>query len=246
MSFDERRHNEERSLRFFATAPRPCSYLEDRSAVSIFADPDATLDQNIYNQLVQHGFRRSGKDLYVPSCPGCTKCIPVRTSVKHFSLSKNQQRVWKRNKDLTWRTLPAEFNEEHFELYSRYLENRHAGGGMEDPTPEEYMSFLSSSWSNTIFLEARLDKQLVAVAVTDHLNDALSSVYTFFDPDLPRRSLGTLSVLLQLQKASNINKNWLYLGYWIQESQKMSYKSRFKPLQMFSDGQWQDLNLDPV
>ncbi len=244
MSFDERGHNEERSLRFFATAPRPCSYLENRSAVSIFADPDATLDQGIYNQLVRYGFRRSGKDLYVPSCPGCTKCIPVRTAVMQFSPSKSQQRIWKRNQDLTWKSLPAKFHPEHFVLYSKYLASRHAGGGMEDPTQEEYMSFLSSNWSDTSFLEARLDNQLVAVAVTDHLNDGLSSVYSFFDPNLARRSLGTFCVLYQLQMAAELGKDWLYLGYWIQESQKMSYKSRFKPIQMFRDGQWQTLNLD--
>ena len=244
MSFDETRDQGKFSLRFYATAPRPCSYLEDRTAVSVFADPEADLSQSIYNQLALFGFRRSGKDLYVPSCPGCSQCIPVRVYAQKFKPGRSQKRIRKRNADLQWTVLPADFSEEHFELYSRYLASRHTGGGMENPTPEDYMHFLTSDWSDTAFIECRLHGKLAGVAVTDFLDDGLSAVYTFFDPDLEKRSPGMLSILQQLEFAREWGLMWLYLGYWISACNKMSYKDRFNPLQVFYEGHWQDLTAE--
>jgi arginine-tRNA-protein transferase len=228
----------EQELRFFATAPRACSYLPDRSAVSVFADPDARLSLAAYQQLAGFGFRRSGNDLYVPACPGCAECIPVRIPVNQFRRSRNQQKLWNRNRDLSFAVLPAEYRDVHFDLYSRYLSGRHLGGGMDQPTPDDYMNFLTSDWCETLFMEFRLRDTPVAVAVTDRLGNALSAVYTFFDPQLARRSLGTYSVLRQIEVARELRCDWHYLGYWIPGCGKMQYKSRFRPLQAYQHGKW--------
>jgi len=145
-------HTEE-ELRFFATAPKSCSYLKGRNAISVFADPEARLSPVIYNQLARYGFRRSGNDLYVPACPGCSECIPVRILAKQFRRSRNQQKIWNRNRDLACNVLPPEYRDSHFELYTRYLKSRHPGGGMDDPTPDDYMRFLGSDWCDTLFIE---------------------------------------------------------------------------------------------
>lgn len=234
----------EQTLKFFATPPRPCSYLEDRNAISVFADPDAALSQAIYHKLAPLGFRRSGNDLYTPSCPTCDQCIPVRVRTKAFRRSRNQRRVWRRNRDVTCTPLDARFRQDHFDLYCRYLSDRHPGGGMENPSPGEYLGFLSSDWSDTLFLEFRLQDKLMGVAVTDCLPDALSAVYTFFDPAFAARSPGTLAILTQIDTARQLGLDWLYLGYWIPACRKMAYKNRFRPLQVFRGGQWRDFNPD--
>jgi arginine-tRNA-protein transferase len=239
-------HQEDEELRFFATAPRPCSYLQGRNAISVFADPEARLSPAIYNQLARYGFRRSGNDLYVPACPGCSECIPVRILASQFVRSRNQQKTWNRNRDLVCTILPAEYRKEHFELYARYQKARHPGGGMDNPTPDEYIHFLACDWSDTQFIEFRLDRKAVAVAVTDRLYNSLSAVYTFFDPLLDRRSLGTYAILQQIEMTREAGCDWLYLGYWIQGSGKMQYKSRFRPMQAFRDGHWQLTDLSTM
>ncbi|MFQ5644854.1 MAG: arginyltransferase, partial [Thiogranum sp.] len=189
---------EEETLLFVATAPRPCSYLQGRDAISVFADPDATLSTALYDQLATYGFRRSGNNLYVPACPGCSECIPVRVPVHDFRRSRNQQKIWNRNHDLGCRVLAPEFREQHFALYTRYLNSRHPDGGMDNPGADDYMHFLTSDWCDTLFVEFRLGQTAVALAVTDRLHNALSAVYTFFDPEAARRSLGTYAVLRQI------------------------------------------------
>jgi len=232
---------EEETLRFFATAPRPCSYLQGRDAISVFADPEATLSPALYDQLAKYGFRRSGNDLYVRACPGCSECIPVRIPVSRFKRSRNQQKNWNRNRDLSYSTLTPEFREQHFELYVRYMNSRHPSGGMDNPDPDDYMRFLTSDWCDTLFVEFRLGETPVALAVTDRLHNAASAVYTFFDPDLERRSLGTYAVLSQIELAQDMDCDWLYLGYWIPNSKKMQYKSRFRPMQAYFEGHWQPI-----
>lgn len=250
MNRENRSDDRQRTLRFFATTPRPCAYLEGRNAISVFADPDAPLSTEIYQKLAPLGFRRSGSDLYIPACTSCNQCIPVRVEVNAFRKSRSQQRVWRRNREITCTPLDPEFQQDHFELYRRYLSRRHTGGGMENPTPDDYLNFLSSDWSDTLFLEFRANDTLLGVAVTDCLPDALSAVYTFFDPDLEACSPGTLAILTQIETARQLGLDWLYLGYWISDCQKMAYKNRFRPLQAFRDGRWQrfdpDLSLSPM
>jgi len=228
----------EEELRFFATPPRPCSYLDNHTTISVFADPEASLSPPLYTQLARYGFRRSGSDLYVPACPGCSECVPVRIPVRGFRRSRNLQKIWNRSQDIEWEVHDAVFDHEQFELYCKYLDSRHPGGGMDNPSEDDYRRFLTCDWCETSFLVGKLDDRPVIVAVTDVLTDALSSAYTFFDPALSRRSLGTLGILNQIALASAMNCEWLYLGYWIEGSDKMRYKRRFRPLEAYREGRW--------
>jgi arginine-tRNA-protein transferase len=228
-------------LRFFATAPRPCSYLPKRTAISVFADPDARFSMPLYNHLAQFGFRRSGSDLYVPGCPGCSECVPVRVPVARFKRSRSLQRIWRLNQDIHWQVQDPAVAPQLFALYRDYLRLRHAGGGMDDPDEDDYLRFLTSGWCDSLFLVGRLDTRPVVVAVTDRMDNALSAMYTFFDATLARRSLGTLAILHQIELARTLHDDWLYLGYWIAGSDKMDYKNRFRPLQGYRQGDWVDL-----
>ncbi len=238
MDKTDKPHSEE-ELRFFATPPRPCSYLDGHTSISVFADPDARLSSGHYTQLAQFGFRRSGSDLYVPACTGCSECVPVRILVKEFRRSRNMQKLWNRNRDIEWEVQEPVYQQQQFELYSTYLGARHKDAGMDNPDKDDYLNFLSSDWCNTCFLVGKLDSRPVIVAVTDILDNALSSAYTFFDPALDRRSLGTLGILQQIELATTMQCDWLYLGYWVEGSDKMRYKRRFQPLEAYREGRWQ-------
>ncbi len=235
---DETKESETVRLSFFATPEHDCSYLPDRQSITLFADPSAELDNHIYSSLSQYGFRRSGKHIYRPSCPTCSACIPVRIPVNEFKPSRTHRRLWKANQDISVHMLGAEYRQEQHDLYNKYIQARHPDGGMNDPDPDKYMEFLTCEWSVTRFLEFRLGSKLLSVAVLDQLEDGFSAVYTFFDPDLPKRSLGTLGILWSIEFARELKMHYLYLGYLIKECPKMSYKSQFKPLQSFIQGQW--------
>ena len=215
-----------------------CEYLTNRSARSIFLAPDAPINDQIYSQLAGHGFRRSGSLVYRPHCNQCHECIPVRIPVRDFSPSKNQRKTIKKNSDLTIVGRAATFDPTHFELYSHYLESRHPEGSMSESTAEDYINFLKNPWGNSRFFEFRLEKQIIAVAVVDYLDDGLSAVYTFFDPDLASRSLGKYAILWQIEHTKNLQLSWLYLGYWIKSCKKMAYKNQYKPVQAYINGEW--------
>lgn len=225
-------------LGFYATPPHECNYLPQREAVTLFADPRFPKNTRLYSALADCGFRRSGEHLYIPHCNGCTSCVPVRIPVQEFRASRSQLRTWNRNRDLEVVRCPAEFREEHFQLYREYLGARHPGGGMDNPTPANYLDFLCATWAETIFFELRLDGKLAAVAITDVMQNGLSAVYSFYDPALPRRSLGRQSILLQVEEARLRGLTWLYLGYWIRECRKMNYKEEYRPLEYFIDNEW--------
>ena len=226
------------SIDLYASAATDCNYLPGQQSTSLFVDPDLPKNKSIHSSLSRQGFRRSGEFIYRPGCEKCNACIATRVPVHEFQASRGQRRTWKQNQDLTVKILPAEFNPEHFELYQRYLSTRHAKGGMDDPTPESYIQFLSSSWSKTYFIEFRLEEKLVMIAVVDQLNNALSAVYTFFDPDLSQRSLGRFAILYEIEYARKNELEWLYLGYWIENCQKMKYKHEYQPQEHFKNGQW--------
>lgn len=222
----------------FLSMPHPCSYLPGRTATSLFLDPRQPLDSRQYAGFMRLGFRRSGDLIYRPHCRECHACIPVRIPVERFRPDRTQRRVWKRNRDLSVVARPPLYSAEHFELYQRYQSTRHPGGGMDDPDPKKYINFLASQHIHTVFYEIRCREQLLGVAVTDILPDGLSAVYTFFDPDEKQRSLGVYAVLWQVAQAAERHLPWLYLGYWIKESPKMSYKGNYRPLEIFRDGHW--------
>ena len=225
-------------LGFYATPRHDCNYLPGREATTLFADPRFPKNGRLYAALAECGFRRSGEHLYIPHCGTCSACIPVRIPVAEFRRSRGQNRTWRRNADMEIRTLPAEFRPEHFALYRDYLAARHAGGGMDKPTPENFLEFLAATWSDTVFFEMRLSGQLVGVAVTDVMHNALSAVYTFFDPAFRSRSLGRFAVLFEIEEARRRGLPWIYLGYWIEQCRKMNYKNEYRPLEYYVNGEW--------
>jgi leucyl-tRNA---protein transferase len=229
------------------TGPRPrlllgtehrCSYLTGRMARSVFVDPQLALDATRYGTLLDLGFRRSGSYVYRPACGACQECRPVRVPVAEFRLTRGQRRCLKRNGDLRLHQ-ETELTAEHYALYRRYLYARHPGGGMDPEDREAFRSFLSSAWGYTEVLAVRdVNGKLVAGGVVDRVPQGLSAVYTYFDPDLQQRSLGTLAILLEIERARALGLPYLYLGYWVPGSAKMDYKRSFRPLEMLGASGW--------
>lgn len=226
------------AIKLYATHEHPCSYLKERSATTIFVDPALPINGHIYSELSDFGFRRSGKHIYRPNCRSCHACIPVRVPVSQFIPTRAQKRCLKRNADITTTTLKNIATDEHYELYARYIEQRHADGDMYPPSREQYQDFLSAEWGVTRYLEFRAQGKLVGVAVSDQLDQGLSAIYTFFEPAEVNRSLGVLAVLRQIELAAELQLPYVYLGYWIRECTKMRYKTQYRPLQMFINSHW--------
>jgi arginine-tRNA-protein transferase len=231
-------------IRLYQSAEHACGYWHERVARDLILDPLDPELPRVYGRALAMGFRRSGGHVYRPHCPRCRACIAVRVEAAAFVANRAQRRCLARNADLEIRLAPARRTDENFALYHRYLAARHAGGGMDDPTPEAFDAFLACAWSPTVFVEFRLQGELIALAVTDVVPDALSAVYTYYAPEHANRSLGTLAILTQLARAKHEGRQWLYLGYWLQGHPKMDYKKRFHPLQHFDGERWLDFSLE--
>ncbi|MDH5834900.1 arginyltransferase [Luteimonas kalidii] len=226
------------NLRLFHTGTHACGYWPDRTARDLVFDPHDERLPAFYPQALEWGFRRSGDIVYRPHCPHCRACVAVRIPVRDFRPGRSQRRCLERNRDVEARVLPARRDEERLALYLRYLRARHPGGGMDTHGAHEFDQFLVGSWANTRFVELREEGRLLAVAVTDVDPRAMSAVYTFYDPDAAGRGLGTLSILRQLDWAAREGREFLYLGYWIRNHDKMDYKRRFRPLEGFDGRRW--------
>jgi arginine-tRNA-protein transferase len=226
------------SIPLLITAPHPCSYLEGEQAQTAFVNPIFGLSSNVYSQLIAHGFRRSGDDVYQPRCAQCSQCVPVRLPVAQFKPNRRQKRCFQKNRQTSTIIKPAVFEQAHYDLYLRYQNQRHADGNMANSSPDEYLKFLGGSWCDTRFVEFSIDGALAAVAIVDYLENAISAVYTFFDPEFSSYSPGVYAVLWQIQFAQERRLEWLYLGFWIANSKKMNYKNQYRPLQGFIDQQW--------
>ena len=222
----------------YLSMPHPCSYLDGRQSTILFVDPQRLLSEGEYGLFVRQGFRRSGDLVYRPHCNSCQACVPVRVPVREFRPARGQRRIARRNADLEVAIGPPRLSLEHFELYRRYQAGRHPESGMNDADPQKYLSFLASRQVRTEFVEFRARGELLAVAVLDVLPDGLSAVYTFYDPDQPARGLGVQAVLWEIAEAARRGLDYLYLGYWIAESPKMSYKINYQPLEQLKAGRW--------
>ena len=218
--------------------PSECSYLEDQFSSSAFVDPNAPMSTRLYGQLLRLGFRRSGRLVYRPHCETCQQCRSVRIPVEEFTPRRRHRRIQQRNAEVEIVPGNARFQAEHYALYQRYTASRHAGGSMADSDEAEYMSFLQADWCDTQFVELRENGQLLGVAVTDQLEDGLSAVYTFFEPELPDRSLGAFAILAQISLAKRLGLPYLYLGYWVRDCDKMRYKTDYRPIEVHSEGRW--------
>ena len=227
------------SLTLYLSPPHDCSYLENRIASNAVVDPAAKLSPALYGHLLGKGFRRSGDLVYRPHCGECQACVATRIPVADFKPNRSQRRIWRQNKDLDAKFTAPALSDEYFELYQRYLSTRHAHGGMDNPSPESFKDFLLSSWGETRFIEFRDEEKLVAVAVVDVVSDAYSAMYTFFDPALPKRSLGNYAILWMVESAARKKLDWVYLGYWIESCRKMQYKTQFQLLEGYMGESWQ-------
>lgn len=225
-------------LKFYATQPHPCSYLPDEQATTLFLDPSQPMETHVYANLSEIGFRRSGDHLYRPHCQSCNACIPARIPTKGLVLNRQQKRIIKRNANLQVKAVRPVFNEEYYSLYANYIEKRHANGDMYPPSKEQFKTFLVRDLPFCFFYEFRSEGKLLAVAVTDVLPNGLSAVYTFYDPDEERRSLGRYAILWQTNEAARLRLKAVYLGYWIKNCRKMNYKTEYRPIELLINQRW--------
>lgn len=222
-----------------------CGYLPGLQSNSIFIDPDSSPSKDQLNLLHLQGFRRSGKLVYRPHCPECNACQSSRIINREFQPSKNQKKAIKRNQDIHLHWVEATFSIEHYQLYERYIGQRHQDGEMFPASEEQYQGFLIEGHGTHKFLELRdANNVLVGCCVVDIFYDGLSAIYSYFDPDQTRRSLGRFIVLALISQGLQIGLPYTYLGYWIKESSKMNYKANYQPLEVFDGEIWRKLITD--
>ncbi|MCH8862465.1 MAG: arginyltransferase [Proteobacteria bacterium] len=233
--------------RFFVTAPSPCPYLEGREERKVFTDLTLGDSAELNEALGRVGFRRSQSVAYRPACEGCNACVSVRVAVQEFEPNRGMRRILKRNSDLIVKAADPVASSEQYDLLNHYLVTRHGKGGMSDMGEFEYAEMVESSPVATTLIEYRepgkgknllKPGKLIATALTDVMSDGLSMVYSFFDPDSARASLGTFMILDHIMRTKKAGLEHVYLGYWVEGSQKMEYKTRFQPLERLSPEGW--------
>lgn len=237
---------------FYLTAPQTCPYLDDQKERKVFTYLVGEDANHLNDILSQGGFRRSQTIAYRPACETCQACLSVRVIVPLYHFSRNQRRLMKKNRDLVAEICAPVVTSEQYALFQRYVQSRHGNGGMADMSMADFKDMVEESHVDTNLIEYRLrdvdsgvtgksSGQLVGVALTDSLQGATSMVYSFFDPDMEERSLGTFLILDHIQRAIAEGLFHVYLGYWVKGSPKMAYKMRFRPLEFLGPNGWQDL-----
>lgn len=228
---------------FYTTAPLPCPYLPGRTERKIVTELSGTEAEALHERLSRAGFRRSHNIAYAPVCPGCQACVPIRVVSEDFTPDRTQRRILRANADLTVSEMPARATAEQFTLFQRYQKNRHADGDMAAMGYYDYRAMIEDTPISTGLLEFRdAQDRLLGACLTDWLADGLSAVYSFFDTDQDKRSLGTFAVLWLIGRARSLGLPYVYLGYWVPESRKMAYKARFRPSEILMSGAWHRLD----
>ena len=225
-------------LQFYVTTGYSCGYLPNKLAQSLIASPQHLINADVYSGLIQQGFRRSGKFAYRPLCENCQECVPVRIILQDFTPSRSQKRAYKQHQNLIATILPVAFYAEHYALYAAYQKARHTTDELNQDDAEQYRNFLCQTNVESVLVEFRENKQLKMVSVIDIVHDGISAVYTFYETSDAKASFGTYNVMWQIEWAKTQNVSYLYLGYWIKDSQKMAYKQNFKPLEKLIDDEW--------
>ncbi len=229
-------------LSFAKTAAHPCSYLKGEMATTLFMLPNQSIDNTVYTALAEFGFRRSGRHIYKPFCGDCQACISVRVPTNEFEPTRNQKRVIKKNHDIEQRWVKSIDTEEHYQLFEKYIRCRHQDGDMYPASKAQFQDFLVRGVDCTQYIEFRFENKLMACSVVDVIENGLSAVYTYFDPDYDHRSPGKLAILSLIEQAKHRKLPYLYLGYWIKECAKMNYKSDYRPMEILRQHQWLRVN----
>ncbi len=226
----------------YLSAPHECPYLPDESASSLLIDPASPVKDQLFSVAIESGFRRSGETVYRPHCVRCQACKSVKIDVRGMRLNRSQRRTLKRNEDISVHFVEPIFDEHHFQLFCRYQAWKHPGDSMDHGDRLKYEDSLIKSSVQSALMEFRIDQQTVAVSIIDMAAKGISAVYTFFEPEHADRSLGRFAVLSMVQKARELELPFVYLGYWIDNCQKMSYKAEYRPLLVYSGSEWVDFH----
>ena len=227
---------------FYTTAPLPCPYVAgrtERKVVTEITGPDA---DGLHDRLSRAGFRRSHNIAYAPVCPGCRACVPIRIPVATFRPGRTLRRIAQANRDVDGYDVPARATAEQFQLFQRYQQARHGDGDMATMSFYDYRAMIEDTPIETSVVEFRdMEDRLVGGCLADRLGDGLSAVYSYFAPELERRSLGTYAILWLIGRARELELPYVYLGYWVADSHKMAYKARFRPSEVLVGGTWRTL-----
>lgn len=225
-------------LKLYTTNTHKCSYLPEQKAKTLFIDPEFEINADFHTHLSEIGFRRSGTHIYRPHCGECQRCIPCRIVTSDFFPNKRFRRIMNKNSDLKVELISSIADDKYFNLYNDYINSRHNNGDMYPASREQYESFLIQSFDTCLFYTISLEEELLGVMVVDRLNNALSAVFTFYNCDYAKRSLGSFAILWQIAEAQRQDLPYLYLGYWIKDCQKMNYKTQYRPIELLVNQRW--------
>ncbi len=226
------------TIQLFLTESDKCSYLDDRQQRMLLVDPNHPLDNSLATYFSNHGFRRSGNMTYRPKCDNCQQCVSVRVPAIHYSPSKSQRRIIRKNKDIQVSLEPLSNALDYFPMYYEYQKSRHPDGSMCDSSEEKYLTFIQSDYTDTALMVRRLGSEVISVTIVDLFHDGVSLLYTFFDPQYSDMSPGKAAIIDTISYCRHQGMPYAYLGFWIKDSNKMNYKTQFQPIEGYFDGEW--------